>query len=156
MKLKLTTLFIALGSLVLTFESCEKEGDEGNETKISRHSGSESHNEGQNCMSCHVSGGSGEGWFNVAGTVYDTNKTNINPNGTVKFYTGPGGTGTLKATVEVDAKGNFYTTEAVSFGDGLYTMVISSAGNKKYMSGKVTSGQCSSCHGVSTDKVWVK
>jgi hypothetical protein len=156
MKLRLTTLLIALGGFFMTFQSCEKEGDEGNETKISRHFSSESHNEGQNCMSCHVSGGSGEGWFNVAGTVYDTNKTIINPNSTIKLYTGTGGTGTLKATVEVDARGNFYTTETVSFGDGLYVVVISAAGNQKHMLSKVSSGQCSSCHGVTTDNVWVK
>ena len=153
MKLKLTTLFIALASLGLTFQSCEK--DE-NETKVSYYSASESHNEGQNCMSCHVSGGDGEGWFTVAGTVYETNKTTTNPKSTVRFYTGAGGTGTLKATVEVDARGNFYTTESVDFGNGLYTMVESSTGNKEYMAGKVTSGACSSCHGSSTDRVWVK
>lgn len=153
MKLKLIALFVTLGGLLMTFQSCEK--DE-NETKISSYSSSESHNEGQNCMSCHVSGGDGEGWFSVAGTVYDSNQSNLYPRTTVKLYTGVRGTGTLKATVQVDTRGNFYTTESIDFGSGLYVSAVGTTGNEEHMRGKITSGQCSSCHGVTTDKVWAK
>jgi hypothetical protein len=138
------------GLLMLT--SCEKEGEGENETVISYNRNTESHNEGQNCMSCHRQGGEGEGWFNVAGTIYTEAGNTTNPNGLVELYTGPGGTGTLAYRIEVDARGNFYTTEDIQFGSGLYPVAVGS-GAKKYMSDPVTSGQCSSCHGDSTDKI---
>ena len=34
-------------------------------------------------MSCHKSGGAGEGWFTIAGTVYDGTKNATYPNATV-------------------------------------------------------------------------
>ena len=106
-------------------------------------------------MGCHASGGSGEGWFSVAGTVYDSLKTSTYPNATVRLFTGPNGTGNLELTVEVDALGNFYTTENIDFGNGLYTSV---EGNSDiiHMNSIVTTGQCNSCHGVSTDRIWTQ
>lgn len=106
-------------------------------------------------MSCHTSGGSGEGWFNIAGTVYDSLKTSTLPNATVRLYTGLNGTGSLKITVEVDALGNFYTTENIEFGGGLYTSVEGNS-DIKYMHPVITTGQCNSCHGVSTDPIWTE
>ena len=108
---------------------------------------------GQNCMNCHKSGGEGKGWFNVAGTVYTAGLSNTYPNTTVKLYTGPNGTGTLKYTINGDAKGNFFTTETIDFGSGLYP-VVQGTSTAKYMSTTTTTGQCNSCHGVSTDKLW--
>lgn len=137
----------------LMLSSCEKEGEGENETVISFNGESESHNEGQNCMSCHRQGGEGEGWFTVAGTIYTQSSSNPQPNGMVELYTGPGDTGTPAYKIEVDAKGNFYTTEDIQFGSGLYPVAVGSQ-SRKYMSGAVTDGQCSSCHGVSTDKIW--
>jgi hypothetical protein len=55
---KMLILFISL--MILFISSCKKNE---NETKISSNGDSESHNMGQNCMSCHVSGEKGEGWF---------------------------------------------------------------------------------------------
>ena len=135
--------------------SCEKEGEGENETKISYNRDSESHNEGQNCMGCHRQGGEGEGrgWFIVAGTIYKAASNSTLPNGLVELYTGPGGTGTLAYKIEVDAKGNFYTTEDIHFGNGLYPVAVGSQ-SRKYMSDPVTTGQCNSCHGDSTDKIW--
>ncbi len=132
--------------------SCNKEGEE---TKISSNSSSESHNQGQNCMSCHKSGGEGEGWFNAAGTVYDSTKLAVYPKTTVKLFSGPQGSGDLKYTVQVDGLGNFYTTEKIDYGTGLYPAV---EGNNqtKYMSSSISNGACNSCHGVSTDKIWTK
>lgn len=144
-------LFTVMG--LVTVQSCEK--DDENETKISSYSSTESHNNGQNCMSCHVSGGDGEGWFIVAGSVYDTTLTQPFTNATVKLYTGPNGTGTIKATLQVDKKGNFYTTESIDFGSGLYPAVVGPTVTK-YMNSTISSGQCNSCHGKTTDKIWTK
>lgn len=144
--------FIGVSSTII-LSACEKEGE--NETNISANGLKKSHNMGQNCMNCHKSGGQGEGWFNVAGTVYDSLQTSTKPNGVVRLYTGPDGTGTLKATVYVDAKGNFYTTEAVNFSGGLYPAVTGTNGQTKYMGSTTTTGACNSCHNVSEDKIWI-
>jgi len=149
-------LILMLGVLMLSiFVSCEKEDDESGENKdmSSRYNENESHNAGQNCMSCHKSGGQGEGWFMVAGTVYNSAKTAVYPNATVKLYTGPNGTSTLVKTIEVDGKGNFYTTADMNFGSGLYTTVTGTTGNVSKMSSSITTGQCNSCHGSSTGKI---
>jgi hypothetical protein len=121
----------------------------------SSYNDNESHNAGQNCMSCHHSGGKGEGTFTVAGTVYNSSGAAVSPNATVKLYTGPGGTGSLVKTIEVDGKGNFYTTGNTDFGSGLYVTVTGSSGNISKMNSSVTSGQCNSCHGSSTGKITV-
>ena len=125
------------------------------ETKISSHGQSDSHNMGQNCMNCHKSGGSGEGWFTVAATVYDSLQTTPLPNATVRLYTSANGGGTLKYTIEVDAKGNFYTTAPIDWGNGLYPSVQGANGTH-YMSSAINTGNCSSCHGSSTGKIWTK
>jgi len=152
MSLKIkTALWLVTSLFMIVLQSCEKENE--NESKISSIGSTESHHAGQNCMSCHLQGGSGEGWFQVAGTVYDNSKLTVYPNSTIKLFTGPNGTGTLKYTVQGDALGNFYTTESIDFGGGLYPSVQGSA-STKHMTSAITSGQCNSCHGSSTDKIW--
>ena len=153
--MKNTRMFVgtAVCGAMLFFASCEK--NENNETKISSYNETESHNMGQNCMSCHKQGGSGEGWFTLAATVYDSLQTSPYPNSTIKLYTGPNGTGTLKHTIEVDGNGNFYTTQEVNFDAGLYPVVSSNNGTN-YMSSPIYSGNCVSCHGNSTSKIWAK
>ncbi len=100
-------------------------------------------------MNYHKQGGSGEGLFQVAGTV-------IFPNATVYLYTGPNGTGTLKYTLEVDGKGNFYTTEKIDFGaNGLFP-AIKGKNKTYYMPTAVTSGSCNGCHGVTTRKLYTE
>ncbi len=153
MKLKIILNTILVLGAVLIGQSCENEGE--NETKISSKNSNESHKMGENCMSCHKKGSSGEGWFNVAGTVYTELKTTAYPNATIKFYTEPNGAGTLKYTVFGDARGNFYTTENIDFGSGLYTSV-QGATTTNHMISPVTSGQCNSCHSSSTEKIWIK
>ena len=142
---------LLLLSFVVVSTSCEKK----NETKISNYSGIESHKMGQNCMNCHIKGGGGQGWFNVAGTVYDTTMQTTYPNATIKLYTDFGGNGTLKYTVKVDGRGNFYTTENIDFGSGLFP-VVEGSNETHYMSSKITTGTCNSCHGVSTGVIWTK
>ncbi len=138
---------------IFTLNACEKEG--GNATEVSANGSNRSHNMGRNCMDCHKSGGEGKGWFYVAGTVYDSTITSPLPNSTVYLYTSPNGNGTLKYTIHGDAKGNFYTTDAIDFGTGLYP-VVSGSTTSRNMSTSITTGQCNSCHGVTTDKIWTK
>lgn len=134
------------------FQSCE---ENENESLVSATNGTKSHNMGENCMSCHKSGGEGEGWFVVAGTVYNNKFSAVEPNGVVKLYTGVNGSGTLKGTIYVDGKGNFYTTNAIDFNGGLYPTVTGTSGSVSSMDSPVTGGQCNSCHGLSTDKIFV-
>ncbi len=152
--MKKTVVLISLITAIIVFiTSCEKEG--GNSTKISRYNETESHNIGQNCMNCHKSGGDGEGWFNVAGTVYDDTQTNTVKNATINLYTGMDGTGTLKYTIQVDGLGNFYTTEPIDLTTPLYPSVTGST-STNYMSTSITTGACNSCHNVSTGKIWAQ
>ena len=157
MKTKLVSAIIIVFASSTMMQSCKKDSkDENNgETNISATGGHESHNMSQNCMNCHKKGGEGKGWFSVAGTVYDSLLTNTFQNVIVRLYTGPDGTGTLKSTIYGDAKGNFFTTEAIDFGVGLYPSV-QGISTTQFMSGIITNGQCNSCHGVTTDKIWTK
>jgi hypothetical protein len=133
--------------------SCEKDNENGNETMNSAYSDTESHNTGENCMNCHRSGGDGEGWFTVAGSVYDSSLINPYPNAGVKLYTGVNGSGSEVKFLEVDGKGNFYTTESIDFSSDLYVSVTDNNGNETFMISKLTKGDCNSCHGSSTSKI---
>jgi hypothetical protein len=148
--------FIIITSLsfftILAFASCSN----STEVKISKHFETESHNNGRNCMDCHNSGGKGEIEWKVAGSCYDSNFTNPYANATIKFFTEPNGSGIEVATLEVDGKGNFYTTQPVSFGIGLYPQVIGTTGKKLSMNSTVKSGACGSCHNYTTCKIAVK
>jgi hypothetical protein len=144
---------IVIALTVTIFQSCEKEN--GSETKISTFNADESHKVGKNCMVCHVAGESGEGWFTVAGTVFDSAFSSTYPNALVHLYTGPNSTGTLKATIEVDGLGNFYTTEHIDLSNGLFPTVVGNVGST-YMLGAITTGQCNLCHGATTEKIWTK
>ena len=146
---------IAAASMIIVMQSCDdsKKGECG-QVNISQSGGDDSHNNGQNCMSCHVSGGTGEGCFVVAGSVYNSAGSSPMGSGTIKLYTGPNGTGTVAAEIAVDSKGNFYTTESVNFGStGLYPSYTTSTGQTKYMGSFTGNGQCNSCHGVVTGKI---
>jgi hypothetical protein len=140
---------------IFFIQSCNDDDLGENETLISRYNEDESHNAGQNCMNCHFQGGSGEGWFNIAGTVYDSLEAAVYPNATIRFYTGPAGSGSLKYTLEVDALGNFFTTEDIDFGDELFTSVEGNSA-EQFMISPVSMGECNSCHGNSVESIWAK
>ncbi len=151
---RVTSIVILLAVIGFIIPSCHK----GKKvTNVSSAGSSKSHNRGQNCMNCHKSGGEGAegGWFQAAGTVYDSLQNNTVSSGNVYFYTGPNGKGTVKYTLQVDALGNFYTTNAMDFGTGLYP-AIQGQTLTKHMVSSITTGQCNSCHGVTTGKIWVK
>lgn len=122
------------------------------ETNISSVGSNKSHNKGQNCMQCHTAKGQGEGCFNVAGTVYQSNLQNTVNSGKVELFTGPNGTGTLKYTIDIDGKGNFYTTANVDY-TGLYPRVTGPSGATISMGSSLSSGACNACHGQSTAKI---
>lgn len=151
---KIVLFSVILIATAITIQSCSHYDIGKRETKISKSGDDESHNNGQNCMNCHSTGGKGEGWFELAGSVYKLGMASHNPNGKIFLYTDPDGQGTLKYTIEVDGEGNFYTTETINFTGGLYPVHQNSNGNIKYMQSPIISGQCNSCHNVTTDKIW--
>ncbi len=148
---------IFLGALLVgglfTLGSCKKSWA-CHEDNISSLGANDSHNKGMNCMQCHTASGEGEGCFNVAGTIYQSNLQNTVNTGKVELYTGPNGTGTLKYTIDIDSKGNFYTTANVDY-TGLYPKVTGPSGASISMGSSLTTGACNSCHGNSTGKIGI-
>lgn len=146
---KFCKILIAIAVIVIAFQSCE--GDD-NETKISSYNSDDSHKNGQDCMECHVSGGSGEGWFTIAGSVA-VSISSISPRQiNIKLYTEPNGSGDLIAKIEVDEKGNFYTTKKYDFGGGLYALIEGNS-STQYMIAPINHGRCNTCHGI-TNLIW--
>jgi hypothetical protein len=152
MKLRFFILVLAGFICLFYFDSCKK--DDGKGTKSSVNGGTESHNVGESCMNCHNSGGSNEYWWTVAGTIYKPDHTSLNPNGTVYLYTAANGGGSVVATLQVDGKANFYTTNSVSFGTGLYPAVKSLSGQIVYMNSSINQGNCNGCH-TSSNRITV-
>lgn len=147
----LATVFI-----FFVFYSCESISlGDGNSEFISSYNSSKSHRVGENCMNCHVSNGSGDGVFSISGTVYKEDLDSPLPNSTVRVYsTAEEGTDPLYV-IEVDSKGNFYTTENINFGEGLYISVQGPTAEIRKESA-ITHGSCNSCHGVSTERIWAE
>lgn len=134
--------------------SCKE--NEEDEILISKIGLMKSHNAGEECTTCHKSGGTGEGIFQIAGTVYDSNGININPNGKIELYTGTDSNRVLIKTIEIDGKGNFYTTESVDFSaNNIHVSVTGFYGKTKFMTGIPGNGKCNSCHGSTASKIWI-
>lgn len=112
-----------------------------------------SHHSGEDCMTCHSSG---ELVFTIAGSVFDSIGESTVPNGLIEFYSDIEGEGTLLRFLEVDALGNFYTTEVFNIENGFYPVVIDENGNSKAKNIKTTSGACNSCHGQDVKLIWVE
>lgn len=148
MKFSNRILLIALVLGLSVLVSCKKMFA-CNEENISSAGENDSHNKGQNCMQCHVAGGEGEGCFNVAGTLYKADLQSSQTGGVVELYTEPNGAGTLKYTIAIDSKGNFYSTAKIDY-TGLYPKVTSPSGASIYMSSPLSSGACNSCHSPSS------
>ena len=97
-----------------------------------------SHNAGRDCLGCHRD-------FRVAGTVYRADGSSY-PGATVRLTTAADGGGSVVLAVSTDASGNFYSSQAVTFGSGLYADVAGSGGARRSMKAVVASGACNSCH----------
>lgn len=149
----LAVLAIAVATLFI--ESCEVNGC----SRGSMSSNGRSREDGErmkgNCMTCHGPNGSGSGCFTIGGTIYDSSLVNINSNAVVEFFTQPNGGGQLVATLDVDGSGNFYTTDVIPFGSGLYPAVVSKTTNRvQYMPQSTVNGSCGSCHGILNPVIW--
>ena len=143
-------IILTLTIFVVSLQSCTPEYEKGGSSVVGSN---RSHNMGQDCINCHKPGGGEAPTWRVAGTVYNEVGTLTNPNSTVKLFTGPNGTGTLKYNLNVDAKGNFYSDTA-DFTGGLYPVATGNT-STNYMSSSITTGACNSCHtGTSTGRIW--
>jgi hypothetical protein len=153
--MKTSNLFLFFGLIIglIALASCQKYWACKKEN-ISSAGSNDSHNKGMNCMQCHHSTGEGDGCFNVAGTIYQSDLQNTVSGGKVELYTGPNGSGTLKYTIDIDGKGNFYTTAKVDY-SGLYPKVTEPSGASIHMSTPLSTGACNSCHGASTGKIGI-
>jgi len=136
--------------LFVIFLSCSQ--GQKNDIKVSENTG-HSHHAGENCMNCHKQGGPGDGWFTAGGTAYDSISGKPAPNTTVYLYTRKYGQGILKYTLHGDGSGNFYTTENIDYSAGVYP-AIQGPNGMRYMITSITMGQCNSCHGISTLKLF--
>jgi hypothetical protein len=101
--------FLYLLSLCLVFAitSCT---DDDSDTEGSSSTGSSSHNTGKNCLGCHS--------FKAAGSVYSQALTSAYSGAVIKLTPGANGTGTVLATITSDKKGNYYTSNSISYGTG--------------------------------------
>lgn len=96
------------------------------------------------CSDCHESGDQ-EPVFTIAGSVFKSSDlTKPQPNVLIEFYADANGNGAPVDVIEVDAKGNFYTTAELNL-TGLYP-AIRSATEKRMMPIVFAGGQCNRCH----------
>jgi hypothetical protein len=144
MKILRFSLLLFLPFFLFAVSCKHKEGGTG--TKISHYNSRESHNVGRPCIDCHVTHGTNEYWYQAAGTIYHPDQVTTYPGSTVYLYTGINGTGSLVYTLEVDQKGNFYSTETIPYGTGLYPMVVSTEHDTAYMQAFIIQGNCNNCH----------
>ena len=145
---------IIIAVMIFSLSGCKKNSG-SNLTATSAHNSSAGKKMSGVCQSCHISGGSGPGWWTVAGTVYTQDLSAVAPNGTIYFYSGPDGTGTIVATIEVGADGNFYTSNSILPAEGTFPQIKGTSGNVQNMPQLCLSGNCNSCHGVNNLKIWI-
>jgi len=153
MSFVLRGLALSVFCLTIVFASCKHT----DETNISAHNDTESHNMGKNCMHCHKVGGDGKGWFTAAGTVYDSIGNSRISNGTIRLWTSLDANRILRATIDVDGNGNFFTTENIDYTTGLYPEITGTSGDVRTMTTPIAQGACNSCHdGQGTPRIWVR
>jgi hypothetical protein len=151
MNIRKTALVAALGATIVFTTQCNHRDDlakNGRESKT----GGRSHNFGLNCMKCHNDANneaSGE-WWNIAGSVLQSDLSGHATTGYVELWSGPDRTGTKYATLEIDGSGNFYTEKIIDYKGACYPAVVSTNGHYSYMSQAFTGGGCNSCHDDNT------
>jgi len=151
-------LLFAFALVFINLSACSHYEELQKDPKESRKGDDESHNEGQNCGTCHNSNGHEAvregGWWTVSGTVFrDDDKGQ--DNAIIELWEKPNQGGKLIKRLEADAEGNFYTNQIINFMGGCYPVV--KLDNKvKVMPVPYTGGSCNSCHGVSTEKLEIK
>ncbi|MBF0277100.1 MAG: hypothetical protein HQM13_04890 [SAR324 cluster bacterium] len=114
----------------------------------------ESHHSGEDCMSCHQLGSSGnDEIFSVAGTVYDAldgKKVLAGVSIGVLDYSGK-----LQTQLTSDSKGNFYSKRPLSTP---YMIIMSYQNVEMSMIAKPSNGSCNECHNSedsSPSRVWI-
>lgn len=152
-----SALLLAFSVFALLLSACGGGGGGGDESGgdpgvvgISQTGSTNSHTDGRrgtDCMGCHTSG-PGTGVFITAGTTRASN-------GFVEYYADMART-ILKAKLQVDGYGNFYTVTAIdiltpnamNFSQGAYVTIVSSSGARRNMSGVIshTTAGCNFCH----------
>jgi len=152
MMIKKSTLIVSLTLFIFLvacshYDNLEKNGRESS-------ANGKSHNAGQDCMSCHnnASNEASGNWWNIAGTVY--NYGLISNNTTVELWSDTMGTGYKIAGLVSDKNGNFYSEKIFNFNGGCYPIVKNGTTTRKMIS-KYTGGGCNSCHGKSTEKIYI-
>ncbi|MFN8365645.1 MAG: hypothetical protein U0Y96_00225 [Candidatus Kapaibacterium sp.] len=152
--MKVLVMFVVCLPLLWITSCSDSESTENEEAFLQSSTyGSKSHNTGSDCMQCHKKGGGAKGIFTVAGSVYQLDKSRPNPNGLV-FLSALANGREQEVQLNVDGLGNFYTTETVAFGKGLYPQHKSSKDTIRYMNDAITNGSCNSCHGRTTDVIY--
>ncbi len=124
---------------------------DGGVVGLSQNGSTNSHNDnrrGTDCMNCHTNG-PGTGAFITAGTSIGA------AGGSVEYYADMARTD-LRAKLEVDAYGNFYTVTAIdiltpnnmNLSQGAYITIVMPNGSTRNMPGIVshTSASCNVCH----------
>ena len=153
MKSGFSILIFSIIILLFLFQSCQK----GSGSASSQYGQHKSHNHGKVCFECHGTGGDNEYWWKVAGSIYKSDLSSYNPNGTVYFYKGTGQNGVLIKTIEVDGNGNIFTSETINSTDSLYIGLQNTSGEVKYMPAPTTDFNCNHCHdGVTNPRIWIK
>ncbi len=126
------------------------------DTYYSTKGNSESKNMDGDCTSCHEHT-VGDKKITLGGTLYKDDKKTVYPDGgTINLYSQPGGQGTLLKSIQVDNIGNFYSNANYIISTPYYVEVVSAAGNKAYMGQSLANGSCGSCHGKTTDNIFIK
>ncbi len=132
--------------LILALGACQKFAPPDPSFQQSAHGDDESHYNGRNCMDCHYSAGYGEGWFSLAGSVYgQKNQSKIH------LYNSDDLVNPI-LNLEVDDRGNVFTTQEIDFSSGLRVSVENSAGKVEWMDEPIFSGQCNLCHGTGIEE----
>jgi hypothetical protein len=152
MKHRRKHLVLVVISLIVIFSQCSHAEQLRKHGKESEHGSDESHNFGQNCMSCHNQGGNEAvregGWWTVAGSVANDETDQPLTDGYVELWSQPNRRGTLYYTLEIDAKGNFYSEKIIDFNGKCFPTVVNRAtGGFESMEDPYYSGGCNRCHG---------
>ncbi len=126
--------------------------------KESERGSTESHNFGQNCMTCHNQSGNEAvregGWWNIAGSVISDDSNQPFTNGVVELWSLPDRQGVLYYTLDIDALGNFYTEKIVNFPGDCYPAVVNTiTGESKSMDDPFRAGGCNACHGYTEELI---
>lgn len=153
----LYVLAVFIGLVILPAASgCSKSSSSASnctETRISIPGLGRSHQNGNQCVTCHTFQGVGPGCFTIGGSVYQANKVDPYTAGEIRLHTLPNGQGELKGTYYIDGKGNFYSTAKIEWNQTLYVSMYDANGNAKHMQGVTNDGNCNRCHGAADDRL---